>query len=150
MEASTISSACKEPAAGRATGRSWILETRGTAVDTNRRKKTRVNFETQVTVKTKDAEVLSRTHSKNISLRGVYLETDCALPLGTPCEVAILLSGTSTLLSIRVRGKVARTDAAGLGIVFESIDPDSYFHLKNLLMHNTSDPDDIERELHLI
>jgi len=119
-------------------------------MDRNRRKKTRVDFQTQVSVRTEDAEVLSKTHSRNISLRGVYLETEEALPLGTSCEVDILLSGTSSLLSIRVRGKVARQDANGLGIVFESIDPDSYFHLKNLIMYNSHDPEGIERELHLL
>jgi hypothetical protein len=118
-------------------------------MEQNRRKKTRVNFETQVVIRTKDAEVISQASSKNISLRGVFLETEHDLLPGTPCEVEILLTGTSSLLSIKVQGSVARKGKGGLGIAFKSIDPDSYFHLRNLLMYNTPDPDEIEREQHL-
>lgn len=119
-------------------------------MEKNRRKKTRVKFETQVIVRTKDAEVLSETNSKNISFKGVFLKTEHKLPEGTPCEVEILLSGSSTRLSIKVQGRVARQEKGGLGIVFESIDPDSYFHLRNLIMYNTSDPDEVEKEQHLL
>jgi len=116
----------------------------------NRRRKTRVRFETRVILRTKDVEVTNETNSRNISLRGVFVVTDVALPQGTPCEVEILLTGSSTLLSIRVQGKVAREDSEGLGIVFESIDPDSYFHLRNLLLYNSSDPEEIENEQALV
>ena len=115
----------------------------------NRRTKTRVHFETQVIVRTSDAELTSRASSKDISLRGLFIQTDASLPVGAPCEVEILLTGSSSRLSIQVRGHVARQDAEGLGIEFESIDPDSYFHLRNLLMYNTTTPEIIEEEQHL-
>ena len=116
----------------------------------NRRRKTRVRFETQVILRIKDVEVTAEASSRDISLQGVFLATDAALPQGAPCEVEILLTGSSSRLSIRVRGHVARRDAEGLGIVFESIDPDSYFHLRNLLLYNSSDPEEIENEQALV
>lgn len=116
----------------------------------NRRRKTRVRFETRVILRTKEVEVAAEANSRNISLRGAFLATDAALPQGTPCEVEILLTGSSTRLSIRVRGRVARKDKEGLGIVFDSIDPDSYFHLRNLLLYNSSEPEEIENEQTLL
>ncbi len=114
-----------------------------------RRNKTRVQFETRVVVRAGDTVVTSRAGSRDISLRGLYIETDRELPEGASCEVEILLTGTSSNLFIKVQGRVARRERKGLGIEFESIDPDSYFHLRNLLLYNTEDPELIEQEEHL-
>ena len=57
----------------------------------------------------------------------------------------ILLTGTSTRLALSIKGIVTRQDASGLGVVFDSMDIDSYFHLKNIVMYNASDPEDIEK-----
>ncbi len=111
-----------------------------------RRSKTRVRFETRVVVRTDDAEVTARAGSRDVSLQGLYVTTDKRLPEGTPCEVEIRLTGTSIRLSIHAEGRVARSDARGLGIEFDSFDPDSYFHLRNLVMYNSEDPEAIERE----
>lgn len=127
-----------------------FIEEEPFSMNENRRRKTRVRFETQVILRTKDVEVTAEASSRDISLQGVFLATDAALPQGAPCEVEILLTGSSSRLSIRVRGHVARRDAGGLGIVFESIDPDSYFHLRNLLLYNSSDPEEIENEQALV
>jgi hypothetical protein len=115
----------------------------------NRRSKTRVHFETRVIIRTAETEIVSQASSRDISLKGVFVLTDRSLPVDTPCDVEILLTGSSTRLSIRVQGHVARQDGDGLGIIFESIDPDSYFHLRNLLMYNAPDPDAIEEERYL-
>lgn len=114
-----------------------------------RRNKTRVQFETRVVVRTGDTVVTSRAGSRDISLRGLYIETDRELLQGTSCEVEILLTGTSSKLAIKAQGRVARRGPKGLGIEFESIDPDSYFHLRNLLLYNTEDPALVEQEEHL-
>jgi len=111
-----------------------------------RRSKTRVRFETRVVVRTAEDEVTARAGSRDVSLQGLYVATDHRLPVGTPCEVEIHLSGTSVRLSIHAKGRVARSDGTGLGIEFESFDPDSYFHLRNLVMYNSEDPESIERE----
>ena len=115
-------------------------------MDSERRNGTRVRFEARVVVRTNETEVTARAGSRDVSLQGLYIATDERLPPGTPCEVEIRLNGSSLLLSIRAQGRVARSDAGGLGIEFESFDPDSYFHLRNLVMYNSEDPDTVERE----
>jgi hypothetical protein len=111
-----------------------------------RRSRTRVRFETLVVVRTDETEITARAGSRDVSLQGLYVNTDERLPRDTPCEVEIQLTGSSVLLSIRAQGRVARSDAGGLGIEFESFDPDSYFHLRNLVMYNSEDPETVEQE----
>lgn len=112
-----------------------------------RRKKTRVHFKTQVTLKTDKSEIVAEANSKDISIKGMFVNTEKKIPLGTPCDMEILLTGTSTRLALSIKGKVTRQDASGLGVVFDSMDIDSYFHLKNIVMYNASDPEDIEKEM---
>jgi hypothetical protein len=67
--------------------------------------------------------------------------------VGTPCDIEILLTGTSTRLALTIKGIITRQDASGLGIAFDSMDLDSYVHLKNIVFYNASDPEDIEKEM---
>jgi len=67
--------------------------------------------------------------------------------VGTPCDIEILLTGTSTRLALSIKGIIARQDASGLRIAFDSVDVDSFIHLKNIVMYNASDPDVIEKEI---
>lgn len=111
-----------------------------------RREKTRVPFKTEVVVKAGDSEIVSNAFSKDISIKGMFIETDVKIPAGTPCVIEIKLTGTSSKLSLRMTGNIVLQNKSGLGIVFNSIDYDSYFHLKNLLMYNASDPAALEKE----
>ncbi|MBI9086521.1 MAG: PilZ domain-containing protein [Desulfobacterales bacterium] len=112
-----------------------------------KRDKTRVKFKTQVAIRAGDMKITSEANSTDISLRGMFVRTDQVLPVDTACHVDILLSGSSSRLSIRVQGRVVREDREGLGIVFDSLDVDSYYHLKNLLLYNAQDPDSLEKEI---
>ena len=67
--------------------------------------------------------------------------------MGTPCDIEILLTGTSTRLALSIKGIIACQDASGLGIAFDSVDVDTFIHLKNIVMYNASDSDVIEKEI---
>ena len=113
-----------------------------------RRGKTRVHFKTQVTLKADESKIVSEANSKDISIKGMFVNTEKKMPVGTPCDIEILLTGTSTRLALSIKGIVIRQDASGLGISFDSMDIDSHFHLKNIIMYNASDPEDIEEEVY--
>ena len=113
-----------------------------------RREKTRVHFKTQVTLKADESKIVSEANSKDISIRGMFVNTEKKMPVGTPCDIEILLTGTSTKLALNIKGIVTRQDATGLGISFDSMDLDSHFHLKNIIMYNASDPEEIEDEVY--
>ena len=111
-----------------------------------RRGKTRVHFKTQVTLKADESKIVSEANSKDISIKGMFVNTEKKMPVGTPCDIEILLTGTSTRLALSIKGIVTRQDVSGLGISFDSMDIDSHFHLKNIIMYNASDPEEIEEE----
>jgi len=113
----------------------------------DKRKRTRVHFETQVVLKTGVSEIMAGANSSDISMKGMFVSTDEKIPVGTPCDIEIVLSGTTSRLALNIEGVVARLDKGGLGITFNSMDVDSYLHLKNIVMYNAQDPDAVEEEM---
>ena len=112
-----------------------------------KRGKTRVAFQTQVVIRAGDTQITSGANSRDISLRGIFVKTNQRLPAETACDVEILLTGSSSRLAINVKGRVVRETPEGMGIVFDALDVDSYYHLKNLLLYNARDPDALEQEI---
>ena len=91
-------------------------------------------------------KISSEADSKDICLKGIFIRTTKSLPIDTPCDLELVLSGASTNLSLAIKGRVIRQEPDGLGIKFGGIDLDSYWHLKNLLLYNAQDPEAIEKE----
>lgn len=116
-------------------------------MEEERRTRTRVHFTTQVIVKTDESEIVAEANSEDISIKGLFVNTEERIPVGTPCDIEILLTGTSTRLALTIKGIITRQDASGLGIAFDSMDLDSYVHLKNIVLYNASEPEDIEKEM---
>ncbi len=116
-----------------------------------RRKNLRVSFKTSVCIKPllHDIQTICSDHTRDISLRGLYCYTDQILPLGTPCEVELRLSGSSSDLKLYMQADVVRADEHGMAFKFNEMDLDSMLHLKNLLYYNSGDPDRIDSELFL-
>ncbi len=115
-------------------------------MEDEKRKKTRVHFETQVVLKTDVSEITVGANSSDISMKGMFINTDKKIPVETPCNIEIVLSGTTSKLALNIKGVIARQDKNGLGIIFDSMDVDSFLHLKNIVTYNASDPDAIENE----
>ena len=113
----------------------------------DKRRRTRVHFKTQVVLKTGISEIKAGAKSSDISMKGMFITTDEKISVGTPCDIEIVLSGTTSRLALNIKAVIARRDKDGLGIIFDSMDVDSYFHLKNIVMYNASDPDVIEKEI---
>ena len=71
--------------------------------------------------------------TRNISIKGLYLETDIRIPVDTPCKITIQLAGTTSKMDFKVEGVVCRHDQTGMGIAFTQLNPDSYLHIVNLV-----------------
>ena len=113
-----------------------------------RREKTRVDFKTQVILNAgTSSEIVAEGDLKDISLKGIFVCTEKMIPIGSMCDIKILLSGTSSELSLKMKGQITRQDPSGLGIAFNSMDLDSHYHLKNILLYNASDPKIMEQEM---
>jgi len=115
----------------------------------NKREKERVNFDTQVIVKTDMSEVTETGDSKDMSLKGMFVKSKKKLPEGSTCQTKIILSGSSSSLYLKITGTIIHNTNEGFGIKFDSMDPDSYFHLKNIIMYNSPEPDSLLKDMFL-
>lgn len=107
-----------------------------------RRKNVRVAFQTTVSLHFKDGEY-AHCETKDLSLKGVFIPGIDDREPGEKCYVTVLLAGTSSELKISMQGEVVRKTDEGIGVYFNEIDVDSFFHLKNIVYYNADDPDQI-------
>lgn len=83
---------------------------------------------------------------KDLSLRGLYLETEEQLPVGTPVEITIYLSASPDPVVINVSGSVARLVEGGVGCTFEKMDVDSFAHLRSIISYHAGDESKVMSE----
>lgn len=85
--------------------------------------------------------------AQNVSRKGVSLLCDNPLPVGSDCKLSLLLGGKEDPVRIDVGGKVARVDETGMGLeITEIVGMESFEHLRNLVLYNSSDTDRVEEE----
>ncbi len=81
-----------------------------------------------------------------LSMKGMLVESTEQLPVGLECEITITL--VEDEIEIQVMGTVVRNYPEGIAFQFTKImGPESFAHLRNLVLYNASDTDQIEREL---
>ncbi|MDY6851095.1 MAG: PilZ domain-containing protein, partial [Thermodesulfobacteriota bacterium] len=131
---------------GRVRGRRKSRNKEKFAMDENKRKRTRVDFQTSVKLKAGGKE-LEGLESRDISLKGLYVDSKDKFSLDTLVEISLDLSGTTSSLSLSMEGRVARVDDKGMGVDFTRIDMDSFFHLRNLVSYNFGDFAEVDSEL---
>jgi len=109
-----------------------------------RRNFTRVPFQSRAVVsyegKNFEGEV------KNLSLNGMLLQVAERLPLDEEVEIKMFLSGTSSELSLNLKGKVSRHEYVGLAFHFTGMDLDSFTHLRNIVAYNTDEGTEVMEE----
>jgi len=106
----------------------------------NKRMRVRVPFDVEVHFDTPDSQIRSRK-LQDISMNGLYLETDTPMKLETIGTVKLYLQSGDQNIVITANGKVTRsitTDLhtpGGLGIEFTEIDTESSIHLFNIIKY---------------
>jgi len=123
-----------------------FIHGKGDYMSQEKRRFSRIPFQVNAEI-TIDQDVYPVPKIKNLSIGGGFFPMTKGLPPGSPCQVKIFLNGTSSELSIRVAGRILRSSSEAVAIQFTSIDPDSLFHLQNIIRFNARDPDAIEREI---
>ena len=111
-----------------------------------KRRFTRVPFRVKAEM-TVNYVLSSAEEISDLGVGGCLLPITADLEQGNACHVRILLSGTSSELSVRVEGEIVRCKTGAIAIKFTHIDPDSLFHLQNIIRYNSSDSDPVEQEL---
>ena len=99
-----------------------------------RRRSQRINFISTAILRYGNQHTLeARVDTRDISLQGVFVQTEQRIDLDTPCNLEIHLIGSTSAMDFKARGVVQRHDATGMGIAFTHLDPDSYLHILNLV-----------------
>jgi len=104
----------------------------------NRRKFDRVEFSTPINIILDiDGKAVELSgSSKDLSMKGIYIDTARRFKPGTPCSVKIHLTGSSEKIELIMQASITRQTGEGMGICFESMDVDTYAHLKNIVKYN--------------
>lgn len=111
----------------------------------DKRRFTRVPF--KVAAKLEAGTVFEVNEIFNLSVGGCLLPVRAVLESGTACIVTIMLSGVSSEMNVRVDGEIVRCGENEVAVKFIRIEPDSLFHLQNIILHNSADTDVIEQEI---
>ncbi len=91
-------------------------------------------------------QVIVCNETRDISARGAFVRTKTRLPVGTECEIHLELGAPPTILRVHTVGRIVRSDQDGLGLRFDSMDVESFQHLRNLVLYNSSTPERVQQE----
>lgn len=112
--------------------------------DSEQRIFTRVDFELEALVE-QNGQVYDG-HVLNLSLRGMLFQNQQELNQDDPVRISLQLTGHTSTLQIDMEGKILRKDSRGYALEFQTMDMDSFIHLKSIIAYNDGDPDKIESE----
>lgn len=109
--------------------------------DKEKRGHSRVDFTTRIRVvmNAKGKTARFEASSKDLSLKGVFVNSDDTFEEGTPCEIDIFLTGSTEKIVLNIQGTVVRTEERGMAVSFDTMDVDSYAHLRNIIAYNMDD-----------
>lgn len=82
---------------------------------------------------------------KDVSLHGIFVQTDEKIPVGTVVEITIYLSAAEPVV-INVSGTVARSVEGGIGCVFDKMDVESFAHLRSVIAYQMGDSSQVISE----
>ncbi len=69
----------------------------------------------------------------NISTSGMLVRARGAIPRGQKVDISLNFYGTTSHLSLSLKGEVVRNDEHCLALTFDDVEPDSFIHLRNMV-----------------
>ena len=112
----------------------------------NKRRFSRVPFKVMADI-TVNEKLYYGNELFNLGMGGCLLSIDKDIDPGTACRVTIRLTGTSSELNVGVQGEIVRYDNGKAAVKFTQIDPDSLYHLQNIVRYNSECPEKAEKEI---
>jgi hypothetical protein len=114
-----------------------------------RREFTRVDVKMEVEVSGGLCGILGVSH--DVSLKGIFVACDTSrldeMDVGRDCRITIFLGEREGEgLRIEANGAILRVEESGVGIEFSDMEKDSFDHLHNLVLFNTTNPQRVEME----
>jgi len=85
--------------------------------------------------------------AEDVSLNGIRIASDASFDADVRCDVKVMLGGEGgEPIVIEAHGCVVRSDGQFIAIHFDELELEGYAHLKNLILYNSLDTDQVERE----
>jgi hypothetical protein len=107
----------------------------------NGRHFTRVNFLAGASIRY--GNVLAKGRTSNLSICGMYLQTDHDIPLNVPVHVTVYHTNQS---SFKANARVVRKEAKGVGLQINSLHIDSFAQLRDIVANNSFDSEKVVQE----
>jgi hypothetical protein len=85
---------------------------------------------------------------ENISLKGAYVKTHDVfnIELNEKIDMILYIKGESTTVEVNTKAVILRNEEKGTAILFDSLDLDSFIHLRNIIAYNNGNYDKIMNE----
>lgn len=116
------------------------------AASHNHREFTRIPIQLRCELRV-DGRVLETRATRNLSMKGLFVELQESLAEGSPCEV-LLRPSENADVEIRAEGEVVRCFEDGVAVQFTRIlGIESFEHLRRMVLYNAEDPGRVEAEL---
>lgn len=119
-------------------------------MEPEKRKFSRIPLPFELTLIFEDGSHHKVNHFDNVSVGGCLISMQAEYAHHKTCSVKIELGQDQKQApTILAHGNIIRQNEHQLAIQFTSIDPDSLFHLQNLIRYNSPDPDKVDSEIQL-
>lgn len=89
------------------------------SAENEKRQRTRIPVDARVILHAESKAFFLDGVTRDISMRGLYAKIDFGFPVGTECQVEIVLSGQSSELTIKLGGSIVRREDGGCGVIFK-------------------------------
>jgi hypothetical protein len=104
----------------------------------DRRAHPRVPCQMEVVLRMEDGSEV-RAVSQDISLKGLFLKTDLALPMGAHCKVHLELVGPAGMIPLEAEGFIARVGDDGIGLEFDEVTKSAFAFLRRMSPFRTNE-----------
>lgn len=91
--------------------------------------------------------MLMEALSRDVSLNGMFVNSDRMLPVGHTCHVTLMFEGGVGKFRVATNGRVVRVDEDGIAIEFEEVEMEGGEHLRKLLLCNADEPERMREEM---
>jgi hypothetical protein len=106
---------------------------------------TRCQTAIEVEIAASDRTVVGAT--RDVSLNGLYLFGERSFAAGSRCRITLFVGGRGSDARVEASGCVARVDLDGMAVTFDEVSLEGYQHLKQLVLLNAPDPDQVIEEI---
>ncbi len=112
-----------------------------------KRRFSRITLAVPAEVSISNAPSFSVNELANLSVGGCLVPVEKEYPVGESCRLTIPLPGGDETLKIDVLGSIVRCEGGYIALQFHKINPESLFHLQNIIRYNAPDPEQIDEEI---